>query len=273
MDIEIQEPSPKPQPTWKEYLKSREFWVLVGSLIGGTFLFFAIFFYIFLPFFTKHGQSTTVPEVTNKKLQEAEQLLEAANLDYVVQDSQYHANLPPSTVLNQEPQAFEKVKPGRKVYLTINQSTPPMVKLPEIIDVNIQQAKYMLENWNLKIGKLNYQPGEAKDAVISASYKGKPIRPGDKIQEGSAIDLVVSQGIGEEKVPIPNLVGLNINDAVNALYEKGLSLGGTKYQKQYKNHKEGEVFRQNPKYIENDSVLKGTSFDLWIVGEEKKNEE
>jgi len=257
--------------TWKEYFQSKEFWVLLGFLFGGTFFLVILFFYIFLPFFTKHGESTTVPEVVNSSLMQAKKTLYNANLNYEVQDSQYQAHLPPLTVLAQEPLPYEKVKPGRKVYLIVNQSTPPMVKLPEILDVNIQQAKYMLENWKLKIGKLTYQHGEAKDAVIGIMYKGKSVKPGDKVLEGSAIDLIVSKGLGDEKVPIPDLVGLNINDATNLLYSKGLSVGGTKYEKSHKKYKEGEIFKQNPKYSENDSVPKGTSFDLWIVGEEKSS--
>ncbi len=261
--------------TWKDYFLSREFWILLATLFVGTFLFLLFFFYVFLPYFTKHGESTTVPEVVNKNLIQAQKILYEANLNYEVQDSQYQAHLPPLTVLAQEPLPFEKVKPGRKVYLIVNQTTPPMVKVPEIMDVNIQQAKYMLENWKLKIGKLIYQHGEAKDAIIGIKYKGKSIKPGDKVLEGSAIDLIVSKGLGEEKVPIPDLVGMNINDAINLLYSKGLSLGGTKYEKNYKNkkYKEGEILKQNPQYVENDSVPKGTSFDLWIAGEEKNSQE
>ncbi len=271
--IEGQETEHKEEISWKLYFKSKEFWVLLSTLVGGTLLIMLLFFYVFLPFFTKHGESTTVPEVVNKNLLDAKKELYNANLNYEIQDSQYQAHLAPLTVLAQEPLPYEKVKPGRKVYLIVNQSTPPMVKLPEIIDVNIQQAKYMLENWKLKIGKLTYQHGEAKDAVIGIQYKGKTIKPGDKVLEGSAIDLIVSKGLGDEKVPIPDLVGLNINEATNILYSKGLSVGGTKYEKTHKKYKEGEIFKQNPKYIENDSVPKGSSFDLWIVGEEKSSQE
>jgi beta-lactam-binding protein with PASTA domain len=268
-----QNPSQTEKVTWKDYLKSKEFWVLIATLIGGTLIFAILFFYVFLSIFTKHGESTTVPEVVNKNLKEAQQLLYQADLNYEVQDSQYQAHLPPLTVIAQEPLPYEKVKPGRKVYLIVNQTTPPMVKIPEIIDVNIQQAKYMLENWKLKIGKLIYQHGEAKDAVIGIQLQGKSLKPGDKVLEGSALDLIVSKGLGEEKVPIPDLVGLNINDAINLLYSKGLSVGGTKYEKNHNRYKEGEIFKQNPKYVENDSVPKGTSFDLWIVGEEKSTKE
>lgn len=259
--------------SWKIYFKSKEFWVLISTLLGITLVIMLLFFYVFLPFFTKHGESTTIPEVVNKSLVDAKKILYNADLNYEVQDSQYQAHLPPLTVLAQEPLPYEKVKPGRKVYLIVNQSTPPMVKLPEIIDVNIQQAKYMLENWKLKIGKLIYQHGEAKDAVISVKYKGKTIKPGDKLLEGSSVDLIVSKGLSDEKVPIPDLIGLNINEATNILYNKGLSVGGIKYQKAYKKYKEGEIFKQNPKYTENDSVPKGTAFDLWIVGEEKSSQE
>ncbi len=260
--------SSEEQATWKQYLKSKEFFVLIGSILGGILLFVLFFFYLFLPFFTKHGQSVTVPELVNLKLDKAAEKLSNEGLYYEVQDSQYVENLPPLSIISQEPLPFEKVKPGRKVYLVVNQMSPTLIKLPDIIDVNLQQCRYMLENWKLKMGNLTYKPGIAKDAIISASFKGKEIKPGDKIQEGSVIDLVVSKGLGDEKVSIPNLVGMNLNEASSLLFSKGLSVGEKKYQK---NNKEaGIINKQFPKFEQGDSVVKGQAFDLWINGEEKK---
>lgn len=258
------------QATWKEYLSSREFWLFTLTIIGGIFFLSVLFFFVFLPFFTKHGQSVTVPEVVNLKLSAAEEKIYSADLRYEVRDSQYVERLPPLTVISQEPLPLEKVKPGRKIYLVVNQMAPPTVKIPEIIDVNLQQCRYMLENWKLKIGKISYKPGIAKDAILEASVDGKSVKPGDKVLEGTKIDLVVSKGISEEKEEIPNLVGMNLNDATQLLLDKGFSVGGVKYEKN-KKKESGEIFRQYPAYEKGEKINKGTVFDLWIVGEPQQD--
>jgi hypothetical protein len=53
--------------------------------------------------------------------------------------------------------------------------------------------------------------------------KGAPIAPGTKIQQGSAIDLVLSDGLGETEFTVPNLVGMTFGQAKGFLESNGLS--------------------------------------------------
>jgi beta-lactam-binding protein with PASTA domain len=59
--------------------------------------------------------------------------------------------------------------------------------------------------------------------VQEQNYKGAPIAPGTKIQQGSAIDLVLSDGLGETEFTVPNLVGMTFGQAKGFLESNGLS--------------------------------------------------
>lgn len=273
---EINQPDPQLPKTEKtaepaeeiafwDYVKSKTFLKFLLTTTGGIALLLLLFFYIFLPFYTNHGESITVPEIVNLKLHEGVSLLEQNDLNYVVTDSEYYASLPPLTIIRQDPPAFEKVKPDRKIYLVINRLKPPQVKLPEILEVNFQQCKYMLELRGLKVGTFTYVSGFARDQVLKAFYKDQELRPGNLVTVGSKIDLVISRGQGTDKVKLPNLVGLSLSDATEALATQKLSIGGVRYAKSSKTP-EGTVFKQYPDPTSVDSVIEGYTVDIYING-------
>lgn len=251
--------------TFWEYIRSKVFLKFSLLVITGGTLFVLFFFYLFLPFYTNHGKSITVPEVVNLKIHEGADLLEKNNLNAIVTDSEYYASLPPLTILRQDPPAFEKVKPDRKIYLVINRLRPPQVKLPEVLEVNFQQCKYMLELRGLKVGGFTYVSGFARDQVLKAFYKDRELKPGDLVTVGSKIDLVISRGQGTDKVKLPNLIGLSLSDATEVLATQKLSIGGVRYAKSTKTP-EGTVFKQYPDPSAVDSVIEGYTVDIYING-------
>src|SRR5262245_21428562 len=104
-----------------------------GLAIAVFLLFGLIYFYIYLPNTTNHGEQIVVPFLINKDLAEVESTLTPLKLRYEVGDSSYSADYPPLTVLQQHPQAGHLVKSNRKIYVTINRKTPPTLPLPDLI--------------------------------------------------------------------------------------------------------------------------------------------
>ena len=88
-----------------------------------------VFFYIYLPISTNHGETLTVPDITGVHLDELDDYLSIRNLRYEIsKDSGYSTEIPPLTVLKQFPMPNAQVKQFRKIYLTLNSITPPMVE-------------------------------------------------------------------------------------------------------------------------------------------------
>ena len=162
------------------------------------FLLFAGIYAVLLSLdgFTRHGEFIVVPDLEHVSLSKAQELLEKSHLRYEVRDSTaYNKEYPPYTVMKQTPEANEKVKKDRKIYLSINPTNFRKIDLPNIIRRPIKEVRPNLASLNIKIGRVTYVNDISKDAVLRAFYKGKEIKPGDKILENSSIDLECGNGL------------------------------------------------------------------------------
>ena len=75
-----------------------------------------IFFKIYFPIKTNHGDTISVPNLIGMELSEVEEFLADRDLRYeVLFDSSYSSMHPPFTVLQQNPSENDKVKENRKI--------------------------------------------------------------------------------------------------------------------------------------------------------------
>src|SRR5215210_4531558 len=99
-------------------LQNKPFWVHI--LLALALIFLILFLFVLsLNWITKHGESSTVPAISGKKLGEAEAILEKKGFNLIIQDSVYYDSLPAGQILKQIPEADEVVKINRTVYVTI----------------------------------------------------------------------------------------------------------------------------------------------------------
>jgi beta-lactam-binding protein with PASTA domain len=226
-----------------------------------------ILFTIFLPVITRHGDFVEVPQIAQISAKKAIIMLENEGLKPVIVDSQYVPDLPPLTVITQDPYPGSKVKPGRSVYLVVNKVIPPLVSLPKILNMDVNQAVSILKSWGLKPGHISYTEDFALNTVLNVRFQGKEIKPGSKVRLGSKIDLLVSKGLGNMKVAIPDLVGMEGGEAISFVLTSGLKLGTISYNPGSK-LPEGSVYAQHPKFVVGDSISYGVTVDIFISGKE-----
>lgn len=154
-----------------------------------------VFFYLYLPATTNHGETITVPDVRNQQVTDLEDILVGRNLRYEVNiDSGYSPNQEPLTVLDQFPKANAKVKENRKIYVTLNSRKSPLVRMPDLIDKSLKIAQITLESLNLKLGRREYVPDDHLNAIIRQLLDGQDVLPDELIPKGSTIDLKVGNG-------------------------------------------------------------------------------
>lgn len=179
---------------WR-FLKTREFFITVlfimPLLIG---LSYYVFFNLFLPSYTHHGKSILVPDISQLSYNEAIAKLKDVGLNGQVKDSIYNPNLKPQMVVKQYPNPLSAVKPNRTILLTLNKVTPPMVKMPKIIDMPVYNAKSVLESRKLMVADIKKVPDIARNMVLRAQWKGKDIKEGAELPQGSGIVLVIGEG-------------------------------------------------------------------------------
>ena len=136
-------------------------------MIGGISSIVFFIFYIYFPFKTNHGDTITVPNLIGMELNEIDEFLSDRDLRYeILDDSSYSSEYPPYTILQQNPSENEKVKENRKIYLTLNSSIPPKIKMPKIINGSVKNAQLILRSYDLKLGDITYVPDMARNAVL-----------------------------------------------------------------------------------------------------------
>lgn len=178
----------------QKYLTSKTFFtqaaIAFGIIIGMMLLLLQ-----YIKFSTNHGEEITVPSVAKLTVEQAEEKLDAADLEYVLLDTtDYNPDYPKFSVVKQDPLAGAKVKSGRKIYIKINSSGFTAVRIPNLIEQTLRQAEPSLKSVGLEVGEITYKPYIGKDMVLEMSQNGKELKPGDKVLKSSKIDLVVGDG-------------------------------------------------------------------------------
>jgi eukaryotic-like serine/threonine-protein kinase len=226
-------------------------------------LFFG-FFFVYLPWSTNHGEAITVPNLKGLTMEEAEDLLDDRNLDFEVTDSTFMAGLKPLTVLSQYPLENSKVKQGRKIYLTINTETAPMIRLPKLTEMSLKSAEQQLLVAGLLKPGLEYQDDIRENEVLEVKYEGTKIDAGTLIAKGSKVTLVVGNGTGDVEITIPCVIGKPLDEAKLIISGSGLQVGTIIYDDS-STEPAGTIIRQTPS-CEDGKIRTGELIDIWVAG-------
>ncbi len=253
----------------KEFFKSRLF---LKQLLFAVVLTITIIFLLIgsLNLYTHHGQSVTVPDVRGMKPEELSEHNDFSDFEFIVVDSVYDAKKEKGSIISQDPFPNAKVKRSRKVYLTVVSTTPERVKMPNLIDLTMRQAVSLLETYGLQVGSLEFVPDIAKNAVLKQKYKGVEIEAGKPIAKGSRIDLVVGQGMGSDKIPVPFLLGKKQSEALKIIRASALNVGAEVFE-DVKDTVHARVYKQRPAHGPNQYVKMGQTIDLWYRSDKKVN--
>lgn len=250
------------------FLRSGAF---VKNLVIALTLVFLILFVIYkvLNYYTLHGQEIKVPDLKGKSLNQVSGVFESLKLRYQVLDSAvYDPRMAPGAIVQQDPEPNEKVKENRTIYLTINASTPPKVKMPDLVDLSYRQAEAILMSNGLKVGELIYKPDLAKNAVLGQKYKGKDVKPGTLVKKGASIDLVLGDGLDDTETDVPNLINLTYSEAVAEIKSASLNLGAVIYDDK-KDTAGAKVYKQRPSSAQG-KISFGESVDIFLTRNFKK---
>ncbi|HVF81312.1 MAG TPA: PASTA domain-containing protein [Flavisolibacter sp.] len=251
-------------------LNNKPFWV--HALLALALIFLLLFlFALSLNWITKHGESSTVPAVTGKNINDARSILGKKGFEVVVQDSVYYDSLPAGMILKQIPEADEVIKVNRTVYVTINRYIAPDVEMPNLNGYSYRNAEMVLKNLGLRIGDTTFRPDFAKNTILEASFNGRPIAPGTKIKMGSLINLVLGSGVGDEFIAVPDLVGMTYDEARALLDAQGIILGSVVPKADVRDTASAFIYQQRPASKTEDgkrlSIRAGQMMDIFLQTE------
>ena len=189
-------------------------------IIGGAvFAFILAFLWAFLSFGNFWSNSTVdVPNVVGKQLSVATRLLEERHLR-VSSSEVTNSDVPAGQVISQSPEPGETVKEQRMVHLVVSKGAGD-ITIPDLQGMSFDQAREKLKALGLSIGKISYTSDTSKDDGVVIS---QGLQAGGKTSKGATVDITINQ-TKSTMVEIPNVVGMTIKEAKEALGNLGLSI-------------------------------------------------
>jgi eukaryotic-like serine/threonine-protein kinase len=178
----------------------------------------------------------TIPGLIGRGYKEATALLDAANLRHSV-DLQTSDVVSKGLVISSEPPEGTSV-PQQSLVKLIVSSGPPARAVPDVVGQNATDAGNALQSAGFKVNPV-YQPSNTVDrnVVISTDPSAGVVRPA-----GDTITMVVSTG--PNSVTVPQVVGLSVADAEQALKDAGFSV--RVFEQQSSKANDGIVLSQSP---------------------------
>jgi beta-lactam-binding protein with PASTA domain len=216
------------------YLRSKDFRYTAIAIL----VFFGIMLlvaFLWLKWYTHHGQELELPDYTGYQYEEAAKHARKKKFRMSVQDSVHILNKQGGEIIKQNPDPGTLVKQNRMIYVTITKRSPDKIlsgRLPEMYGKNFERKKRELaEHFEIKseVVDTRFDPGEPGQ-VLEVRYKGKTImdsrgRDNDvQIEKGDALEFVISTS-GGGKVEIPDLVCKTYEEAQFLLENLGLKVG------------------------------------------------
>ncbi|CAN5660807.1 Stk1 family PASTA domain-containing Ser/Thr kinase [soil metagenome] len=213
------------------------FWVLLSLLILALFGLLAWALFNNLLDNPPSAVRVQVPALVGEDVARARALLEERGLDSRV-TRRSSGGREENTVLNQDPRPGTRVEEGTVVALVVS-SGKPQTDVPGLRGESLESASQLLEKARLSLGGQETQPSDEFDPGIVISQSPKS---GERVDEGSAVDVVVSSG--PENIVVPSLIGATEEEARAELEAAGLGIDvATEPNEEFE---AGRVFAQDP---------------------------
>ena len=201
------------------------------------------------------GERVTVPDLSKKTEDEAKAALKKLRLGVNVQTGTSD-DVPEGQVYDQSPAAGTKVDVHTQVTINIS-SGKEKFSLDDVTGMQYQQAQAQLENDGLVVSlEFDYSDSVGSDKVISTSPKA-----GSQVAKGDTITITASKGKETKTTIVPNLLGQNIDDAIQMIKDAGLTYNG-KSSDYSDSYSENQVMNQS--ISAGKTVDEGTTISLTV---------
>ena len=201
------------------------------------------------------GERVTVPDLSKRTEDEAKAALKKLRLGVNVQTGTSD-DVPEGQVYDQSPAAGTKVDVHTQVTINIS-SGKEKFSLDDVTGMQYQQAQAQLENDGLVVSlEFDYSDSVGSDKVISTSPKA-----GSQVAKGDTITITASKGKETKTTIVPNLLGQDIDNAIQMIKDAGLTYNG-KSSDYSDSYSENQVMNQS--ISAGKTVEEGTTISLTV---------
>ena len=201
-----------------------------------------------------------VPDLQNKTLLEAEELLSEAKLTIKVDEKVYDDEIEKDHIVSQQPTAQTMVKEGREILVTVSLGSNE-VQVPDLKGKTEQEARIELENAELELGTVTMvtDSKQPADVVVYQSVEAETT-----VEAGTKVDVMINEKEAEPEVQttsVPSLTGKTLDEARKALAAANLKEGSVN-KVSSNTHYNNYVVEQGA--AAGSSVAEGTAVNLTV---------
>jgi serine/threonine-protein kinase len=161
------------------------------------------------------GSPGTIPDVANKSVAEAQQLLGTAGFQSNTKDV-FDDDVPSGLVVGSDPEAGREIRKFQPVALFVSKG-PQLFPLPELTGSSLSEAKTALNTAKMALGPVTEKFDEIAPVGIVLAQDPAP---GTPVKRGTPVGMTVSKG--PEPIPVPDVRGQSQDEAVKTLEAAGL---------------------------------------------------
>jgi serine/threonine-protein kinase len=200
------------------------------------------------------GSPGTVPDVKNKTVAEAQQLLRTAGFQSEPQDV-FDDDVQAGLAVGTEPKSGEVVRKFQPIALFVSKGAQ-LFALPGLAGGTLDEAKTALNAAQMTLGTVT----DAFDEKIPAGVViSQDPAQGKEVRHGTPVALVVSKG--PQPIPVPDVRGLPQDAAVKAIQDAGLKAAIAPETVNDKTVPKGAVVAQTPG---NGTLVRGETVTLTL---------
>lgn len=241
--------------------------------IGIFCMLLVVCLYFGLKWGTRHNNTIVVPDFIGMSIEDARSIAQEKELNIVVRDSIFDVDLPGGTIVDQLPGTSDvrdvTVKPGRKIYVTINAYNRRQVQIPYVAKQTLRQALNQIERSGFTVEELIYQPNMTSTDYVERQMVGDTevtSRSHLEMPVGTGITLYVNYQRENSNTVAPRVVGLSLAKAKSSLWDHGFNVGEIIYDESVGDiidRRKARVYKQSVKI--GSSYRRGTEVDLYLT--------
>lgn len=241
---------------------------IIILLISFMILVLFVFLFWFKGIVGLFSQNVEVPSVVGMLGTQYQRELEYLGLKYEL-SGYVESDLEKNFVVDTYPKSGTLLKKGHTVKVILSEGIE-QVKVPDLINRTLDEARVVLKNNDLKIGNIEERFSEIYDIgkimIQTPSYSSE-------VDKNGTIDVVISKGSETRLVIVPGFIGLDIVEAQNLATLNGISIELSSVDTSIKDNHE-KVFDQSiPKDIEiKPSVVIQLSYYNYVEKQEENQE-
>ncbi len=196
-------------------------------------------FFMLAGWIVSGGREVEVPNLINKSLVEAHDILKDTGLKLDVAGGRYSSLVPKDSVISQDPAPGHVVKSTRTVRVILSRGTK-LIRVPDVTGRDVRQAEVALAEVGLKpASEVRIHYAARRDIVV-----GQDPPAGELLPREGGVHLLVSRGAPRITYAMPNLVGRSLDDVTDIVNRLNLRISNRR--EPHEDTPEDVVFYQDP---------------------------